>query len=63
MPHAGDISCIIEAKLDKGTTMSGFLSSLRLPALLAGAMAFGAAWNACGKPGSWRNADRQWKAT
>ena len=37
---------MIEAKLDKGTTMSGFLSSLRIPVLLAGAMAFGLA--ACG---------------
>ena len=24
---------------------------------------FAAAWRACGKPGTWRNADRQWKAT
>ena len=23
---------------------------------------FAAAWRACGKPGTWRNADRQWKA-
>ena len=24
---------------------------------------FAAAWRACGKPGTWRNADRQWKAS
>ena len=47
-----------DPRLEKGdlNVMSMALNS-------SGAMAFGAAWNACGKPGSWRNADRQWKAT